>query len=99
MDAVAGKIRAGTPVAVAPAGTSGMTGEFGAIVAPSPMVTAPVDKCHPMMTWSPMVAPLARGPAPMVHTWWIVQSAPSERHNEARVASGCEASPKRRLRE
>ena len=77
VDAVVGKIRAGTPIAIAPAGTSEMTKEFGAIVARSPMVTAPImHEWHPMRTWSPMVAPPGRGPAPMVHTWWIVQSAP-----------------------
>src|SRR5215468_9038396 len=36
---VAGKVRAGTPIAVAPAGTSEMTREFGATIAQSPMVT------------------------------------------------------------
>jgi hypothetical protein len=39
---IPGKFRAGTPIAVAPAGTFAITREFAAITAPSPMVTAPM---------------------------------------------------------
>jgi len=39
---IPGKFRAGTPIAVAPAGTSVMTREFAAIIAPSPIWTAPM---------------------------------------------------------
>jgi hypothetical protein len=45
----AGKIRAGTPSAVVPAGTLDMTSEFAEIVARSPMVTSPM-----MLAWHPI---------------------------------------------
>jgi transposase len=48
---VAGRIRAGTPIAVVPAGTSSITRVFAAINAPSPMVTAPMMlELHEMKT-------------------------------------------------
>jgi hypothetical protein len=48
-DAIFGSIFAGTPIAVDPAGTSLITREFAAIIAPSPTVTAPI-----MLEWHPM---------------------------------------------
>jgi hypothetical protein len=39
---IAGRIFAGTPIAVQPAGTSLITNELAAIVASSPIVTAPM---------------------------------------------------------
>jgi hypothetical protein len=44
-----GSIFAGTPIAVKPAGTSLITREFAAIIAPSPIVTLPM-----MLEWHPM---------------------------------------------
>ena len=41
-----GRMRAGTPMAVAHAGTSAITREFAATVALSPMLTAPI-----MLEW------------------------------------------------
>jgi hypothetical protein len=37
-----GNIRAGTPIAVMPAGTLSTTSEFAPMLAPSPMVTEPI---------------------------------------------------------
>ena len=46
---ISGSILAGTPIAAKPAGTLVITREFAAIIAPSPMVTAPM-----MLEWHPM---------------------------------------------
>lgn len=74
---ITGRIVAGTPIAVQPAGTLLITSELAATVASSPIVTAPITLAwHPIKTWSPMTAPPGRGPAPMVHAPWIAQSAP-----------------------